>query len=219
MGLDGELGPLPRLFADVEEPDAGVVSTHGVFGVDAAEVRELDQVLRLAADVGSRVEQEAQVPGRGQEGAHGRAFDARKRPQGEERRGHYGPGGAGAHERVGFTLLLHAQAHHDGRVGLAPDDRRRRVVGRDAVRGVPDPERRGHVVVLGELVTDDGLVPHQDDLDPVGVAERHDGPLDLGSGRQIRPHRVEGYAHGENPGSGPGADTQSTSTSSTGSPL
>ncbi len=56
VGLDAQLVALPRLLSDVEEPDLGVIASHGVLGIHRAEVGELHQMLGLATDVGSGVQ-------------------------------------------------------------------------------------------------------------------------------------------------------------------
>ena len=64
------------LTADVEEGDARLRDAEHVLGVDAAHLRELDEVAGLHVGVGADVEDEDAALGEGGDGAEGGALDA-----------------------------------------------------------------------------------------------------------------------------------------------
>ncbi len=236
MDLDRKLVPLLRLLTDAEQGDSRLGPAHRVPGIDAAEVRELHEMVRLAVDVRARVEEKAVPARRREDGSDGWPVHSGQWPEREERRGHDGPGRAGAHEGVRLALLVHLEPDDDGGCGLAPDHVCRWVRGRHPIRGVADREPVGNALVLRERRSNDVFVPDEHDLDVrLQLRQGLESTRDLGAGRVIRPHGVECYAHRHLPlprpldrrrgyrptfGTTPAsARNQSSSTSRTRSPL
>ena len=80
VGLLGQLVALLGLFPDIEKADSGRLQPQHVGHVDPTEVGELNEVPRLAVDVGAGVEQQDWCSAGRKERSDRRAFNARERP-------------------------------------------------------------------------------------------------------------------------------------------
>ena len=92
------------LAADIQEADMGMRDAANDGGEDRPHQRELDQVLRVAFDVGAEVEHAAFTRPGWQARDHRRPADALQHPQGDFRHRHQGAGIAGRDDAIGLTV-------------------------------------------------------------------------------------------------------------------
>ena len=148
VGPPGQLVALARLRADREQPDPRLGDPVGGLRVGHAELRELQQHLRLGVGDRPRVHQQR---GRGPGGQHDRERgpeDPGQRPQPEPGGRNDAAGRPGRHHGAGLAPADQLAGHGDARPGAAPA-RQRALIHRDGVLGRHDRDV-GQGSVLGQ---------------------------------------------------------------------
>ena len=163
-GLLAQGVALGVLAADVQKAHPGPLQAQGLGGVEAAQVRELDQILHRTLRVGAAVHQHQPPPGGGHQGRHGRPADALDALDQQRARAEQGPGAAGGDEGVPHAVLQQVQPDGHGRVLLGLEGRGRVVVHVDDLGGAGHRHRPRQPAALGRGGADLVLPAHQHDL-------------------------------------------------------
>ena len=201
-GGAGQVGPLLVLGADVQQADSRVRHAQDLLGVDRPHDAVLVEVLGLGVHVGADVDDHDRPLVRGEDRGDARPADAGKEHLGvEQGRGHHGAGVAGRDDRLDLAGGHQPPASGDRVVPLLPQGLDRLLLHADDLAGVDDRQAvaRG-VGGLGQLGLDPLAVADQHDGQLGLVAHRLDGSRDDRAGSEIAPHRVQGYPHHITPG-------------------
>ena len=135
--LFGEVVTLPRLLADVEEPDASfLLQPEVTFREHTAKNSEIQEILRPAGDGGPGIEQQHGRREWQQSGDRGPAASFQASHL-EQRRRDRGAGVSRREERVGLSVTNHPGRDGDAGVGMCPDRRRGLLVHPDSPPGGP----------------------------------------------------------------------------------
>ena len=114
-----ELAALGVLRADIQQADTGPLDAHQFFGIEAAHIGKLQEVLCRTLDIGAAVNEHDAVLARGQDRGQRRpanaadAFDSQGGPCQQS------PGASRRDDRIPGALLQKAQRNRHGRVLLA----------------------------------------------------------------------------------------------------
>src|SRR5215472_6114400 len=142
-GVTSEGVALGLFLADGEKAEPRVVDVKNVLGVHVAHNGELDQVVRIAVDVGADVEQDAgHAGGGGKDGGQCGTVDSVERAQDHFRRRHGGTGITGGDEAAGAALTDHLQTDSHGAVALGTDGKRGLVLHADPFAGLNEEDGR-----------------------------------------------------------------------------
>ncbi len=185
--------PLLVFFADVEQAHPRTRLVQHVAHVHRPEVREADELARVAVHVGAAVEHQDGVHGRRKQRADRGALHPFVQPQHQGRGRHHGAGVARRDERIARPLLLEADPDGDGGAGLALDGGQGLLAHAHHLGCLDDLEA---VAVDGAVRLERGLdvagPPHE--LDPERGREFAQGlhrALDLHSRRVVPAHGIQ----------------------------
>ena len=167
-------------------------------GVKAAQIGELQQVLRRTLGVGAAVDQHAASGGGGHDRSHGGPANAPHTLGNEGSAGQQRAGGAGGDKGVALAVPQQGQAHAHGAVLLPAEHRGGIVLHGNFLGGGHDIHalRQLLYAALGERFPDGGLVAGEGDVHAPALLSLQ-GTLDDGQRRVVAAHGVYDDPHWE----------------------
>ena len=134
---------LAVLRADVQQAHPGALQSQDPSGIEAAQVRELQQILRRTLGVGPAVDEHGPAAGGGNHRGHRRPADAPDALGNQGGPSQQRAGGPGGNQGVGLTVPQQGQAHAHGRVLLVAKHLGGIVAHVHGLRGVDDLHSMG----------------------------------------------------------------------------
>ncbi|CBE68499.1 protein of unknown function [Candidatus Methylomirabilis oxygeniifera] len=160
--------------------------------IDIPHNSKLEEVSRLAIGIGADIQQDRLTFQRWNDESDGGTLYARKRTQGNQRRGHHRPRIPGADKGIGLPILDEIQADPDGRLLLLSQGGGRGFLHPDRLRGVSDRNAQALRGVLFQCPANFFFVPDQQDRQVEFTGGGY-GALDGNRGTTVATHRVKGY--------------------------